>query len=151
MVKNIEKIDSHHAFFLLKNCFHIPNLLYFLRTAPCFLHLDLLERFDDVLCDAIERLCNVSLTDFSRKQLTLPCSFGGLGLPSAAVLAPSAFCASAGGCSLLVSSILREQVVDNERELAVNAWLNLSNSESLRIPLLSGRGVDLCTKKWSFH
>ena len=59
----------------------MPKLLYFLRTAPCFLYLDLLERFDEVLCDAIERLCNVSLTDFSRKQLSLPCSLGGLGLP----------------------------------------------------------------------
>ena len=131
MVKNIEKIDSHHAFFLLKNCFHMPKLLYFLRTAPCFQHSNLLDRFDDVLCDAIESLCNVSLTDFSRKQLSLPCSLGGLGLPSAAILAPSAFCASAGGCSSLVASILREQVVDNERELAVNAWLNLSGSETI--------------------
>ena len=108
----------------------MPKLLYFLRTAPCFLYLDLLERFDEVLCDAIERLCNVSLTDFSRKQLSLPCSLGGLGLPSAAVLAPSAFCNSAGGCSLLVASILQGQVGDNERELAVNTWRNLSSSET---------------------
>ena len=57
----------------------MPNLLYFLHTAPFFLHLDLSEQFVEVLCDVIERLCNVSLTDYSRNQLSLPCSLGGLG------------------------------------------------------------------------
>ena len=33
----IDKLDAHYGFYLLKNCFSMPKLLYFLRTIPCFL------------------------------------------------------------------------------------------------------------------
>ena len=36
------KLDAHFGFYLLKNCFSPPKLLYFLRTSPCFEELDLL-------------------------------------------------------------------------------------------------------------
>ena len=33
----IDNLDAHYGFYLLKNCFSMPKLLYFLRTSPCFL------------------------------------------------------------------------------------------------------------------
>ena len=32
----IDKLDAHYGFYLLKNCFSMPKLLYFLRTSPFF-------------------------------------------------------------------------------------------------------------------
>ena len=34
----IEKLNAHYGFFMLKNCFSLPKLLYFQRTSPCFNH-----------------------------------------------------------------------------------------------------------------
>ena len=36
MGERLRMIDAHDALFLLKNCFAIPKLTYFLRTAPFF-------------------------------------------------------------------------------------------------------------------
>ena len=44
MVERITQIDAHEALFLLRNCFSIPKLTYFLRTAPCFEKIDILQR-----------------------------------------------------------------------------------------------------------
>ena len=40
----IDNLDAHYGFYLLKNCFSMRKLLYFLRTSPCFLQNDFLER-----------------------------------------------------------------------------------------------------------
>ena len=45
----IDKLDAHYDFYLLINCFSIPKLLYFLRTSPCFLQKDFLERYEKSL------------------------------------------------------------------------------------------------------
>ena len=42
----VEKLDAHYGFFMLKNCFSLPKLLYFLRTSTCFNHPALLEKYD---------------------------------------------------------------------------------------------------------
>ena len=39
----VEKLDAHYGFFMLKNGFSLPKLLYFLRTSTCFNHPALLE------------------------------------------------------------------------------------------------------------
>jgi hypothetical protein len=106
IVERLKSIDSHYALFLLKNCFYMPKLLYFLRTAPCYKEEELLEAFDSTIVDALETICNVKLDEFSSKQARLPTGMGGLGLPSATILAPSAYLASACGSADLVSSIL---------------------------------------------
>ena len=45
----IDKLDALYGFYLLKNSFSMPKLLYFLRTSPCFLQNDFLERHDKLL------------------------------------------------------------------------------------------------------
>ena len=39
----VEKLDAHYGFFILKKCFSLPELLYFLRTSTCFNYPALLE------------------------------------------------------------------------------------------------------------
>jgi len=36
IIDNLELIEPHQAFFILKNCLSIPKLIYLLRSAPCF-------------------------------------------------------------------------------------------------------------------
>ena len=40
----VEKPDAHYGFFMLKNCFSLPKLFYFLRTSTCFNHPALLGK-----------------------------------------------------------------------------------------------------------
>ena len=35
IIENVELIEPHQAFFILKNCLSIPKLMYLLRSAPC--------------------------------------------------------------------------------------------------------------------
>ena len=49
----IDKLDAHYGFYLLKNCFSIPKLLYLLRTSPCFLQIVFLERYDKLLRNSL--------------------------------------------------------------------------------------------------
>ena len=53
-------ISSHHALFLLKNCFTLPKLLYILRTSACFAH-PLLQSFDDLQIYLLRSLLNIRL------------------------------------------------------------------------------------------
>ena len=83
----------------------LPNILYILRTAPCFsspvlLELDCLQR------SLLEAICNVSLSDESWSQASLPIRADGLGIRKFAMLASSAFLASAAGSSLIAQRIL---------------------------------------------
>ena len=49
MCERLSNVDSHEATFLMKNALSIPKLNYFLRTAPCFQEINLLEQFDKTL------------------------------------------------------------------------------------------------------
>ena len=83
------------VFSMLKNCFSLPKLLYFLRTITCFNHPDLLEKYDKSVRDRLSKVCNVNFDDNSSTQLALPAEMGGRGASSASLLALPAFRASA--------------------------------------------------------
>ena len=51
----VEKLDAHHSFFMLRNCFSLPKLLYFLRTSACFNYPALLEKNDKTVCDGFPK------------------------------------------------------------------------------------------------
>ena len=89
----VEKLDAHFGFFMLKNYFSLPKLLYFLRTSTCFNHPALLEKCDKTVRDGLSKVFNVNFDYISSTQLTLPAEMGGLGVPSASLLALLAFLA----------------------------------------------------------
>ena len=64
---------------MLKNCFSLLKLLYFLRTNRCFNHPALLEKYDETVLD-FPKFCNVNFDDISSTQLALPAEMGGLGV-----------------------------------------------------------------------
>ena len=73
----VEKLDG---FFILKNCFSLPKLLYFLRTSTSFNHPALLEKYNKTVRDGLFKVCNVNFDDISSTQLALPAEMGCLGV-----------------------------------------------------------------------
>ena len=61
----VTKLNAHCGFYLLKNCFKLPKLLYFLRTSPCFEELDLLQQYDSIIRKSLSKICNVNINENS--------------------------------------------------------------------------------------
>ena len=101
----VEELDAHYGFSILKNCFSLPKLLYFLRTNTCFNHPALLEKFDKIVRDELSKVCNVNFDNISSTQLALPARMVGLVVSSASLLALPAFLASAFGASDFLGNI----------------------------------------------
>ena len=90
----VTKLEAHYGFYLLKNCFSLPKLLFFLRTSPCFEELDLLQQSDSIIRKSLSKTCNVKFNGSSYTQAILPVSKGGVGITSASQIALPAFSAS---------------------------------------------------------
>ena len=101
---------SHSAAALVCiSSFAIPKLHYLLRSAPCFLSGKLAE-YDSTLRAIISSVTNTPLTQMDEAwlQAMLPVKFGGLGVRSAAHVAPSAYLSSTAASADLVSALLPE-------------------------------------------
>ena len=98
-------LEAHDSLCLLRSAFAIPKVLYILSTAPCFLSPSL-DCFDSLQRSLIESICNIQLSDASWLQASLPINSRGLGIRSAAMLAPSAHLASAAGSAPISQAIL---------------------------------------------
>ena len=107
---------------MLKNCFSLPKLLYFLRTSTCSNHPALLDKYLKIMRDRLSKVCNVNVEDISSTQLALPAEMGGLGVSSASLLALPAFVASAFGACDFLTTIFSEPFEDV-------SWLSLTNEQ----------------------
>ena len=87
----VTKLDAHYGFYLLKNCFSLPKLLYFLRTSPCFEEVDLLQQYDSIIRKSLSKICNLNFDESSYTQAILPVSKGGIGIASASEIALPVF------------------------------------------------------------
>ena len=125
----VEKLDAHNGFFVLKNCFSLPKLLYFLRTSTCFNHPALLEKYDKTVRVGVSKVCNVNFDDISSTQLALPAEMGGLRVSSASLLALPAFLASAFVASDFFMTIFSETFEDVSFTKALEEWLKLTNEQ----------------------
>ena len=107
MGERLQHLTTHDAILLLRHSFAIPKLLYCLRSSPCFLS-PLLQSYDDLLKSIVSTITNTHFSedDPAWTQATLPVKFGGLGIRSAVLLAPSAFLASAAAAYDLVHLII---------------------------------------------
>ena len=126
-LQRLSKVVAHYGFYLLKNCFSLPKLLYFLRTSPCFEELDLLQQYDSIIRKSLSKICNVNFNESSYTQAILPVSKGGIGIASASQIALPAFLASATGAKCALSCILPVEYVDAPFEKALNLWLTKAN------------------------
>ena len=117
------------VFFMLKNCFSLPKLFYFLRPSTCFNHPALLENYHTTVSDGLSKVCNVNFDEISSTQLTLPAEMGGLGVSSASLLALPGFLASAFGASDFLTTIFSETLKDVSLTNALEKWLSLTNEQ----------------------
>ena len=90
MINRIKNLDSHDAFFLLKNVLAIPKILFFLRSAPLYT-CQFLNEFDHAIKKGLEFICNIAINENIWMQLTLPVKFGGMGIRSFQKIALPAF------------------------------------------------------------
>jgi len=126
-VERLQFFTAHDALVLLKTCLGGPKLQYILRVSPCREH-PLLTQFDDqlrlmALHKDLQHYVNGRPVDLVKPT---GCS-GGLGVRSVAMLASSAFSASAAGTLSLQSQILRNtQAADGDTSTALKHWLSIS-------------------------
>ena len=136
MSSNLEKVEPHTALFLLRNCFSIPKVLYYLRTSECFRENALLKNYDTLINRMLETITNVSMDQNSLSQARLPDNLGGLGIPSAVDLAPSAFLASACGSERLACAILGTDFLIDRLDV-LNKFETLGTSDAHGAAFLS--------------
>ena len=121
-VARLAKLSSRDASVNLRCSLSAPKLLYTFRTSPCAGH-PLLDRFDMSLREGLSLITNNKLTDFNWLQASLPIRDGGLGIRIVAVLAPSAFLASAAFTQALQNMISPNLGPDVCVDANVSLWL----------------------------
>jgi len=104
-VDRLSLISSQDALILLRASFSAPRVQHLLRGSPSADNAAL-DKFDDLLHTALNRLTNCNLSDMQWLQASLPVKEGGLGVRRVSPLAISAFCSSAASSSSLQSAIL---------------------------------------------
>ena len=106
LTERLKQLHEHDALYLLKNCMAIPKLLYFLRTAPCFLNPDLLAEYDEEIKIGLENILNVKMTDQIWAQASLPTKLGGFGIRKTTELAISGYLSSVSAAEQGVKDLL---------------------------------------------
>jgi hypothetical protein len=116
--------------------------MYMLRCSPCSDHKGL-DEFDRILRVSLATVVNVDIDDLAWIQASLPVGDGGLGIRSVALLAPSAFLASAAATLELQSLLLPKDVAfpDPGHDLALSVWMG--RHDTLQVP----EGVTLTKQK----
>ena len=141
MGSRLEWISAHHALYLLRNCFSLPKLLYILRTSPCFDH-PLVQPFNDLQIQLLQKLLNIKLDDQAASQATLPVRFEGLGVISVVKVAPSAYISSKLSCECLKASLvcippppalapmsIPPPTIDSDLNRVISLWKSSTASE----------------------
>ena len=139
---NWKKLDAHYGFFMLKNCFSMPKLLYFLRTSTGFNNPDLLEWDDKTVREGLSKVCNVNFDNISSTQLALISEMGALGVSFPSLLALPAFLASAFSASDFLTTNFSETFEDVSFTKALEKWLSLTIEQE-------SRPLDGTQKNWT--
>ena len=125
----LELLEHHDALFLLKNVFHIPKLLYLLRTAPSF-SSSILKVFDQTVRSCLETITNCRLDDQAFDQASLPVKFGGLGIRRTEDISLPAFIASSFKAAGITEQLLSIEHFSPFADLlseAVGTWKALDS------------------------
>ena len=127
--ERLKLLSSHDALLILINSISAPKLMYTLRCSPCSGH-PRLDEFDRTLRVLLSSVTNVDVDDLGWIQAGLPVDVGGLGIRSVALLAPSAFLASAAASLDLQSSLLPGgfSSPDPAVDFALGTWASRHNT-----------------------
>ena len=134
MTEHLKGIDSHEALFLLRNCFAMPKLTYFLRTSPCFTKPETLEKFDQIIKTSLQNILNIPLSETSYDQATLPVAKGGLGIRPASEIAIPGFLSSVQASTAIATSLLPQTLREHANvhwESALEIWKERTGKNEL--------------------
>ena len=112
LADRLKLLSTHDGFFLLKNCFSLPKLMYTLRSAPCY-DSPFIRQYDNLIRNTLQSILNVTLSDDAWSQSKLPVKLGGLGVLSASDIAVPAFIASVIGSADLALKVLPSSLAGN--------------------------------------
>jgi len=133
MASRLKYMPAHDGLYLLSKAISSNRLLYLLRTAPYYCVPEL-ATYDAELREITAALLNINMTESRWDQASLPVRWGGIGIRGAALLAPSAFLASAAGASELIPQILPGHTpfkLDDYSRKAVEAWKTRAGEDTL--------------------
>ena len=137
LASRLKQLCAHDAFFLLKNCFSLPKLQYILRCVPCY-RSQVLQRYDSSICDTLQHILNIELSDQAWNQATLPVKSGGIGIWLATQVALPAFLSSVASSSQIILQLLPPHlhsssgINDHLFSDAVEEWQIRSRKVNLR-------------------
>ena len=145
MAIRLKSVDNHAALYLLKNCFAMPKLTYFLKLSPCFMKSDILHKYDSIIKESLTKNLNIKIPEQAWNQASLPVSKGGLGLRPAIEIALSGYLSSVTASFSIAQSLLplhfRNQR-DRHFNTAVDEWKIRSGQVELpQINLFSLNGI----------
>lgn len=130
MFERITELNSHMAFYLLKNCFSIPKLTYLLRTTAYFKYNHLLNEIDHDIMKTLESICNSSFNNQKWSLLSLPIRCGGLGIRKSSEICLPAFLSSVNSVFNLVTLMypeLSDETMVSDYSCALEMWSSVSN------------------------
>ena len=125
----VETLDAQFGLFLLKCCFSLSKLLYFLRTSKCFNHPTFLGKYDKTVRGASSKVCFVNFDNISSTQLALPVEMFGHGVSTASVIILPAFLTSAFGASDFLTRIFSDTFTDVSFTEALERRLSLTKEQ----------------------
>jgi hypothetical protein len=113
MVERLKLLKRHDSLFLLRQCFCMPKIMYFIRTAPIYRNTVWCEQFDETIRLALQSILNVQMEGSTWEQSSLPISLGGLGIRKASEVAVPAYlssvCATSKGVEAMVPNTIFEE------------------------------------------
>jgi hypothetical protein len=80
-LKNIEQenLNSHTAYFLVKNCLFVPRLIFLLRTSPFWKFPNCIKSIGIAIRNSLQKFLNIKFNENQWTLASLPISNGGLG------------------------------------------------------------------------
>ena len=135
MVSRLKDIDAHDSLVLLRHCFAIPKLTYFIRCTPYFNSKEILQQYDEQLRLGLQSILNVELNEDAWLQSSLPIDKGGLGIRLATDLALPAFLSSCHGAKGGAEALLPQRMLGTSWPLleeAGNLWKECVNNNALQ-------------------
>jgi hypothetical protein len=130
-LKNIEQenLNSHTAYFLVKNCLFVPRLNFLLRTSPFWKFPICIKSIDNAIRNSLQKFLNIKFNENQWTLASLPISNGGLGIRKIQDISMPAFLGSIHGVHDLVFQILPKtdkKVSVHFAEEAIGLWIELN-------------------------
>lgn len=134
LINRLPSLQSHYAYFILKNCLAIPKLVYLLRCTPLWKFRDLLKEMDLKMKGALESIVNVEMNTHQWIQSTLPVNYNGLGIRSLLEISLPAYLASVNGVKDIVSTLINIRDYESDIPFVTEALVSWGNINIGNLP-----------------